>query len=59
MQPPLPRWGTILLDARIHMRSTPLEIIWLELTIVACMMAINMVGDVLRDAFAEQDTQHN
>ncbi|MEO0389078.1 MAG: ABC transporter permease subunit, partial [Pseudomonadota bacterium] len=28
VQPPMPEWGTMLLDARIHMRSTPLQMIW-------------------------------
>ncbi|MEM6741799.1 MAG: ABC transporter permease subunit, partial [Pseudomonadota bacterium] len=28
VQPPMPEWGTMLLDARVHMRSTPLQMIW-------------------------------
>lgn len=55
VQPPMPEWGTMLLDARIHMRSTPLQMIWPGIAIAACVLCINMVGDVLRDTLAEQD----
>ena len=34
VQPPMPEWGTMLLDARIHMRSTPLQMIWPGLAVV-------------------------
>ena len=55
VQPPMPEWGTMLLDARIHMRSTPLQMIWPGLAVVMCVLAINLSGDALRDALAEQD----
>ena len=55
VQPPMPEWGTMLLDARIHMRSTPLQMIWPGLAVVVCVLAINLIGDALRDALAEQD----
>ncbi len=55
VQPPLPEWGTMLLDARIHMLSTPLQMIWPGLAVVFCVLAINLVGDALRDALAERD----
>ena len=55
MQPPMPEWGTMLLDARIHMRSTPLQMIWPGLAVVFCVLAINLSGDALRDALAEQE----
>lgn len=54
VQPPLPEWGTMLLDARIHLRSTPLQMIWPGLTVVACVLAINLAGDALRDALAKK-----
>ena len=54
VQPPLPEWGTMLLDARIHMRSTPLQMIWPGLAIVTCVLAINLAGDSLRDALANE-----
>ncbi|MEM7519412.1 MAG: ABC transporter permease [Pseudomonadota bacterium] len=57
VQPPTPEWGTMLLDARIHMRSTPLQMIWPGLAIAACVLAINLAGDALRDALAEDEAQ--
>ena len=55
VQPPMPEWGSMLLDARIHMRSTPLQMIWPGLAVVICVLAINLVGDVLRDALANKE----
>ncbi len=52
VQPPIPEWGTMLLDARIHMRSTPLQMIWPGLAVVVSVLAINLTGDALRDALA-------
>ena len=57
VQPPMPEWGTMLLDARIHMRSTPLQMIWPGLAVVSCVLAINLVGDALRDTLAEKTNQ--
>lgn len=56
VQPPMPEWGTMLLDARIHMRSTPLQMIWPGLAVVFCVLAINLTGDALRDALAKENT---
>lgn len=55
VQPPMPEWGTMLLDARIHMRSSPLQMIWPGMAVVMCVLAINLAGDALRDALAETD----
>ncbi|MEM9971806.1 MAG: ABC transporter permease, partial [Pseudomonadota bacterium] len=57
VQPPMPEWGTMLLDARIHMRSTPLQMIWPGLAVVASVLAINLSGDALRDALAKEDAK--
>lgn len=57
VQPPTPEWGAMLLDARIHMRSTPLQMIWPGLAVVISVLAINLTGDALRDALAKND-QH-
>lgn len=54
VQPPLPEWGTMLLDARVHMRSTPLQMSWPGLTIVVCVLSINLAGDALRDRLVKQ-----
>lgn len=57
VQPPMPEWGTMLLDARIHMRSTPLQMVWPGLAVVVCVLAINLVGDALRDALFKKETK--
>ena len=57
VQPPMPEWGTMLLDARIHMRSTPLQMIWPGLAVVISVLAINLAGDALRDALADEGDQ--
>ena len=46
-QPPMPEWGTMLLDARIHMRSSPLQMLWPGLAVAASVLAINLAGDTL------------
>lgn len=55
VQPPTPEWGTMLLDARVHMRSTPLQMIWPGLAVVFSVLSINLVGDVLRDGLVTKD----
>ncbi|WP_299800590.1 ABC transporter permease [uncultured Ruegeria sp.] len=55
VQPPMPEWGTMLLDARIHMRSTPLQMVWPGLAVVVCVLSINLVGDALRDALSKKE----
>ncbi|MEP1943882.1 MAG: ABC transporter permease [Sulfitobacter sp.] len=55
VQPPMSEWGTMLLDARVHMRSTPLQMIWPGIAVVICVLAINIAGDSLRDALAAKD----
>ena len=53
VQPPNPEWGSMLLDARVHLRSTPLQMVWPGLAVIICVLAINLTGDVLRDSLAE------
>ena len=54
VQPPMPEWGTMLLDARIHLRSTPLQMIWPGMAVATCVLAINLCGDALRDSLVER-----
>lgn len=54
VQPPTPEWGAMLLDARIHMRSTPLQMIWPGLAVVVSVLAINVAGDALRDTISKR-----
>lgn len=53
VQPPTPEWGTMLLDARVHIRSAPLQMIWPGLAVVLCVLSFNLAGDALRDALAK------
>lgn len=55
MQPPLPEWGTMLLDAKPWIRSAPLLTLWPGLMILAWVLAINLAGDRLRDALADRE----
>jgi peptide/nickel transport system permease protein len=54
VQPPNPEWGAMLLDARVHLRSTPLQMIWPGLAVVVCVLTINLSGDALRDALTKR-----
>ncbi|MBC6443467.1 MAG: ABC transporter permease [Rhodobacteraceae bacterium] len=56
VQPPTAEWGTMLLDARIHIRSTPLQMIWPGLAVAISVLAINLCGDALRDSLAARNS---
>ena len=51
VQPPTPDWSVMINDARMHFRSAPHLIIIPGLCIFLLLLSINMIGDVLRDAF--------
>ena len=57
VQPPMPEWGTMLLDARVHIRSSPLQMIWPGMAVLVCVLAINLTGDALRDALSEDEAK--
>ncbi|MBE6017116.1 MAG: ABC transporter permease [Lachnospiraceae bacterium] len=50
IQPPTPEWGAMLSEGTQLMRSYPHVIFWPGLTIGICVLAINLIGDGLRDA---------
>jgi peptide/nickel transport system permease protein len=50
IQPPTPEWGSMLSDGRQFLRSAPHLTIFPGLAIVAVVLALNMLGDGLRDA---------
>lgn len=58
-QPPTPEWGAMLLDARVHLRSTPLQMIWPGLAVVICVLAISLAGDALPDAISGPADDHD
>lgn len=50
-QPPTPSWGNILESAQIHVYRAPWLAVFPGLMIFITVMAINFIGDGLRDAF--------
>ena len=47
---PMPEWGTMLSDARQYIRSAPWMCIFPGLAIMFTVLALNLLGDGLRDA---------
>lgn len=50
VQPPTPEWGAMLADARAHILTYPYLITFPGITIGLTVLAINLMGDGLRDA---------
>ena len=50
-QPPTPEWGAMLSEARPYLRTLPMMTFAPGLAIMITVLAINFVGDALRDAF--------
>ena len=50
VQPPAPEWGAMLSNARSFMRTAPHLVIFLGLAIAITVLALNLLGDGLRDA---------
>jgi peptide/nickel transport system permease protein len=51
VQPPTPSWGGMILDARPVLESAPWVGIFPGVAITMTVLATNLVGDALRDAF--------
>lgn len=51
LQPPLPDWGVMVSDARTYFRSYPHLMILPGMCIAAVSLAINLLGDALRDGW--------
>ena len=51
VQPPTPSWGNILESAQIHVYRAPWLAVFPGLMIFIAVIAINFIGDGLRDAF--------
>ncbi len=51
VQSPQPEWGTMLSEGKAVMRYHPLGVIIPGIAIIISVIAINMIGDGLRDAF--------
>ncbi len=50
VQPPTPEWGALLADGRAHILNYPHLIMFPGLVIALTVLAINLMGDALRDA---------
>ncbi|MBQ6520479.1 MAG: ABC transporter permease [Anaerolineaceae bacterium] len=50
VQPPIPEWGAMLSGARQFIRQAPHLVIFPGLAIAVTVLALNMMGDGLRDA---------
>ena len=50
VQPPVPEWGTMLSEGKSQMRYYPYLVIIPGITIMLAVMALNLMGDGLRDA---------
>ena len=50
VQPPAPEWGAMLSNARSFMRTAPHLVIFPGLAIAITVLALNLLGDGLRDA---------
>lgn len=50
VQPPTPEWGSMLANSRDQMRYYPHLVIFPGLAIIFSVMALNLIGDGLRDA---------
>lgn len=50
VQPPTPEWGALLADARSHILNYPYLIMFPGIVIALTVLAINLIGDGLRDA---------
>lgn len=50
-QPPTPEWGVMLADSKAYLETAPWLVTWPGLCILSVVLAFNLLGDGLRDAF--------
>lgn len=50
-QPPTPEWGVMLSDSKSYLESAGWLVTWPGLCILSVVLAFNLLGDGLRDAF--------
>ncbi|MBF7084075.1 nickel ABC transporter permease subunit NikC [Desulfallas sp. Bu1-1] len=55
-QPPMPEWGAMLNDGRPYMQAAPHLMLFPGLAIMLVVLAFNLLGDGLRDAFDPKGT---
>lgn len=55
-QPPLPEWGTMMVNARDFLTTAPWVVLAPGLTIFVCILGINLFGNAMRDVLDPRDT---
>lgn len=55
--PPTPSWGQLLSDAAQYVQVDPLYLVWPGLALFITVLAFNLFGDGLRDAFDPKSTR--
>lgn len=50
-QPPTPEWGVMLADSKAYMETAGWLVMWPGICILSVVIAFNLLGDGLRDAF--------
>jgi dipeptide transport system permease protein len=58
-QPPTPEWGTMLSNSRDYIESAPWLVTLPGLAILVTVVAINLLGDGLRDALDPRLKRHD
>ena len=54
-QPPTPEWGGLISDGRVFLTRAPHIILYPGIALITIVIAINMLGDGLRNALAPKD----
>jgi ABC-type dipeptide/oligopeptide/nickel transport system permease subunit len=49
MQPPTPEWGEMINEARVYFQTHPWQMVAPGLCIILTVLAVNLLGDALRD----------
>ena len=57
-QPPTPEWGAMIADGRQYLRIAPHASVFPGLAIMMTVLAFNLFGDGLRDAFDPRSSRH-
>ena len=55
-QPPLPEWGTMMVNARDFIVTAPWVVLAPGLTIFVVVLGINLLGNAVRDVLDPRDT---
>ncbi|MGQ0766112.1 MAG: ABC transporter permease [Gemmatimonadota bacterium] len=53
VQPPAASWGNMLSNAQAHVFSRPLLAVWPGIAILLTVLAVNLIGDALRDRIVD------